>query len=114
WSIATVATSAFVTMYYLLVMREDQAALRDAPVATPARKLEITVIAPASAADLIVALRTIEGARIRSWVRTDSDDRDLSGTQIESIRAAVATTEAERIAVLVSDDGVEVVPFREA
>ncbi|RLT28342.1 MAG: hypothetical protein DWI48_00840 [Chloroflexi bacterium] len=115
WSIATVATSAFVTMYYLLVMREDQAALRDTPAPERARTREVTVIASADTADeLVVALRRIDGVRVRSWQRTDSSHRELSGAQIEMVRAGVAIADAEHIAVIVNDDGVEVVPFREA
>lgn len=117
WSIATAATSVFIAIYYLLVQREDQAATRlDAAeaAATVVRTRRVVLLAPEHARGVAEALRGIEGVRLQSWQRTDDTAGALNDAQVEALRDAVASTDAERVLVIVAGERFEVVPYREA
>ena len=116
WSIATAATSVFIAIYYLLVQREDQAATRLASpeAASPVRTRRVVLLTPEGASGVAEALRSIEGVRLQSWERTDDAAAAFSDAQVKALRDAVASIDAERVLVIVTGEGFEVVPYREA
>lgn len=114
WSIAVAVTSAVVAVYYLLVLREDQEALRDLPVVEAVRRRNVLLLAPSGAGRVAEALRDVEGVRVRTWLRSDDADFGLTSTQIEALREAVLAADAAQVAVIVSGDVFEVVPYRES
>ena len=118
WSIAIATTAAFVAIYYLLVQREDQAATRElaeeiAPTSR-VRARSVVLLAPERAREVAAALRGIEGVRLREWQRTDAADAALTASQIDALRLAITSADADRVLVVVRDGQFEVVPYREA
>lgn len=114
WSIATAVTASAVAIYYLLVQREDQSATRlEAPETAPVRTRSVVLVAPNGARAIADALRGIDGVRLREWWRTDATSAALDGAQVAALRDAVASADADRVLVLITGDGFEVVLYRE-
>ena len=113
WSIAVAITSSVVAVYYMLVLREDQDALRDLPAVEAARTRNVVLLAPGGAGRVAEALRGVDGVRLRAWQRTDDVEFGLTSTAIDALRGAVTTTDADYLVVIVSGDTFEVVPYHE-
>lgn len=115
WALATALTTSGVAGYSLLVLREDQAALRASTPPAPVRAREIFVIAAASAEGVLGELAQIEGARVRVLRRLDvfADALALTADQLATLRAEVEAAEASRFAVVVAGGRYELVPLSE-
>lgn len=115
WGLATALTAGSVAVYSLLVLREDQAVLRTSAPSGPVRRREVFVIAAASLESVLRELAQIEGTRTRVMRRADVDsDADaLPFAQLMALKAAVQTSEASRLAVVVGGGRYEVVPLAE-
>jgi len=115
WSIATALTAGAVAVYSLLVLREDQAALRRLEPPPIVRRREVFVIAAASVPGVVRELEQVEGVRTRVMRRADEagDSEPLPFAQLTALRAEVAAAEGTRFAVVVGAGRYELVPLAE-
>ncbi|MEI6136674.1 MAG: DUF5671 domain-containing protein [Chloroflexota bacterium] len=116
WAIATALTTGAVAYYHILVLREDQAAMPDAESTPTIHARRVVLLASSDASTLIAELERVEGVRVQSWRRLDGDASAATATGDASERhatllAAVTSTDAERMLVIVRDDGFEVLPY---
>ncbi|MPZ98586.1 MAG: hypothetical protein GEU80_04455 [Dehalococcoidia bacterium] len=115
WSLAMVLTAGAVTVYYWLVLREDQAAAPEAAATPAARRREVVLIASGGLEDLARELERVEGVRVRLWRRLDAPTGTpppaLRAEELDALRAQVATADADRVAVIVTDGRYDVLPY---
>ena len=117
WSVALLLTAGAISVYYWLVLREDQRALaaeepQPAAVAPPPK--EVVLLVAGSGEALARELQRRLGARVRIWRRLDGPEpaAALSDAQIEGLERRIAAAEGNRAAVIVGVAGdVEVVPY---
>jgi hypothetical protein len=116
WSLAVALTAGGVAGYSLLVLREDQAALRTQAPPVPMRVREIFVIAAASTDGVLHELAQIEGTRVHVLRRLDvaADEPALTVAQLAALRVEVQASEASRFALVVGGGRYELVPLTEA
>ena len=117
WSVALLLTVGAISVYYWLVLREDQRALaaeepQPAAVAPPPK--EVVLLVAGSGEALARELERRLGARVRIWRRLDGPEPGaaLSDAQIEELEGRIADAAGNRVAVIVGATGdVEVVPY---
>ena len=115
WSIAFVLTTGAIGIYYWLVLREDRSAiaLLEPAAESASRKLVLLVAPDGVAADLAPGLQRL-GDRVTRWQRLDMAESGapLSDDAVAALHDRIASFEAERVIVLVGDDGkVDIVPY---
>ncbi len=116
WSVALLLTAGAISVYYWLVLREDQRALaaeEPPPVAAPPPPKEVVLLVAGSGEALAQELERRLGARVRVWRRLDGPDgAALSDTQIDGLEGRIMAAPGDRVAVIVGANGdIEVVPY---
>ena len=120
WSLAMVLMAGAVSVYYWLVLRQDQQALpstgrETAPApSAPVRKAVIAV-ATEAARPLILQIEARLGSPIRLWQRLDPDAGipDLSDEDLDTTRDRISAAPGNRVLLTLDASGVAVVPYRE-
>jgi hypothetical protein len=118
WSVALLLTAGAISVYYWLVLREDQRALAaeepQPAAATPSPSKEVVLLVAGSGDSIAQELERRLGARVRIWRRLDGPEPGvlLSDAQIEGLEGRIAAAAGVRVAVIVGASGeVEVVPY---
>ena len=117
WSVALLLTAGAISVYYWLVLREDQRALAaeaPQPAAAAPRPKQVVLLVAGSGEALARELERRLGARVRIWRRLDGPEPGaaLSDAQVEALEGRVAAAAGDRVAVIVGATGeVEVVPY---
>ena len=117
WSVALLLTVGAISVYYWLVLREDQRALaaeEPQPAAGAPPPKEVVLLVAGSGEALARELERRLGARVRIWRRLDGPEPGaaLSDAQIEELEGRIADAAGNRVAVIVGATGdVEVVPY---
>ena len=113
WSIALLLTAAAISVYYWLVLREDQRALAEgAPVRAAPRK-EVVLLVGGPADSLVRELEQSDGVHVRVWRRLDQAGElaQLTGDELAALRAQIEAAGSERVVVIVVGGGFELVPY---
>jgi hypothetical protein len=110
WSIGLVLTAAAVSVHYGLVLREDRAAAPSIP--PPVEPRHIVVVVPRSA-ELAGRLGERLDAGVTVWERDDLTVERMPDALVDTIANDVAATAAQRVIVIVEEDGtVRSLPLR--
>ncbi|MBT5773430.1 MAG: hypothetical protein HOH95_03535 [Dehalococcoidia bacterium] len=115
WSIGLLLTTAVISVYHWLLLREDRAALVgvEPQAAAPTSKLVLLVATDGVGADLSRRLEAL-GSRVRRWQRLDRPDSGirLSDEAVAALHGQITGSESEQVMVVVSAAGdAEVVPY---
>ena len=117
WSVALLLTAGAISVYYWLVLREDQrglAAEEPQPAAVALPPKDVVLLVAGSGDELARELERRLGARVRIWRRLDGPQPGaaLSDAQIDGLEGRIAAAAGNRVAVIVGASGdVEVVPY---
>jgi hypothetical protein len=115
WNIAFVLTTGAIGVYYWLVLREDRSSIALlGPAVAPTRRKLVFLVAPARvSSDLAPRLERF-GDRVTRWQRLDLEagGTPFSDDEVAALHDRIDSFDAERVMVLVNEDGtVDVVPF---
>ena len=120
WSLAIVLMAGAVSVYYWLVLREDQQALPStgremAQAASPPTRKAVIAVATEAARPLILQIEARLGFPIRLWQRLDpgAGVPDLSDEDLDTTRDSISAAPGDRVLLTLDASGVKIVPFRE-
>ena len=111
WAIAVVTATGGVGAYHWWVLREDAARGTGAARIPAVVRKSVLVVSGGDAPALASALSQRLGYSVSAWQRTDEAPAELSSAGLDSLAAQVQSAPGERLLIVVSGDGIQVIPY---